>query len=388
MLKLGTGFDWMVTSGNAAAAFAQWGWYGLPSGPNPGLMQIVAPGRFGLGKALRMGVSNVGTEQDQANYLFPNSYEHDRWYMGFAMNVPSSGAYTQPFISVARNGTALITAALSEFGVIELWMGRYNKPLGVKLAESAGGAYFNDVWNYIELGGYLVNSTDGWATVRVNTKPVIELVSTVTQPSSLKFNSIQIGYMQNRITAISTGETSWDDGYLNDNLGVRNNTWMGNNISRVLPPAAPGDLTTWTPEPGSLANWEAASNSAVNDSQYVFTNVDGNADLYQVSPTLSAVEVFGVSVRGAYRQTDATQRSVYNIIKSGGVTEQGVEFFTPGNYAFQSDVFEVDPATGVNWLYTAVNSMQIGPMLAGFDLLDVGGGDYLDIGDGNRLRVT
>jgi hypothetical protein len=387
VLKFGTGFDWMVVSSSAAAAFAQWGWYGLPAGPLPAAMKIFSPGRFDAGNCLQLANSNVGTEQTQANYLFPNSYEHNVFYMGVAMYVPATAGYTKSFIGVARNGTALLTAALCEFGTIELWMGRESKPLGTLLATSSGGSYFNDTWNYIELGGLLIDTTAGWATVRVNTVPVIEVVSTVTQPDNLQYNSIQLGYMVNRDTSESTGETQFDDMYLVDDQGDENNSWLGNIRVQAQLPAGPGDSTTWDPYP-SVPNWQRATNTAVDDSSYVYSNDAADLDLYTITPLLNAPQVFGVVVRGAYRQTDATQRSVWNVIKSGATLQEGVEFFTPGSYAFSSDIFEQDPDTELPWEYQAVNLLQIGPQIGGFDLLDVGDFDHLDLGDGSRLQVS
>lgn len=353
----------MVTTSNAKAAFSKWGWYGLPGGPNPAAVEIVTPGRFG-GKALEMGSSSVASGDTQMSYLLPESYSGDVWFQGAAMYTSSAHDYLKQFLGIGFNGVCLFCLAMADFGVIELWRGR---PYfgGTKIAQSAGGTYYFDTWNYLELGGLIVNSTAGYITVRLNTVPVIQLVSTNTNPTGLlpAFNSVMVGFLED--IGVGGGDTDckWDDMYLTDDAGTLNNSWLGNVRCQAQVAASNATPITWTPFPALTPNWQAASNTAIDDTTYVFTNTISNTDLYNVTPIVSAPEIFGVSVRGAYRQTDATQRSVANVLESNGTLVEGHEFFTPGTYAFSSDIFETDPDTGLAWLYTAVNLIKIGPRL-------------------------
>ena len=89
--------------------------------------------------------------------------------------------------------------------------------------------------------------------------------------------------------------------------------------------------------------------------------MEGDQDKYTIEPMVNTPEVFGVQVTGLYRQNDATQRSVANVIDSNGTEAEGQEYFTPGNYAASIDQFEVDPDTGISWLPSAVNALLVGP---------------------------
>jgi hypothetical protein len=125
-------------------------------------------------------------------------------------------------------------------------------------------------------------------------------------------------------------------------------------------PNAAGASTDWTPF-GAATNWEAASNADIDDTKYVYGTTPGDYDLYEVTPLINTPTVFGVQVTGYYRQDDATQRSVKNVIYSGTTLDEGIEYFTNADYAATTDMWEEDPDTNDPWLYADVNNVQIGP---------------------------
>jgi hypothetical protein len=363
VLKFATGFDWMVTTGtsSANAAFSQWGWYGLPELTH-GVLQVRDTGRFG-GKCLSISNSSTSNERTQASYLIPHGYSHDIWFQGAAMYVPADYAFTKPFIGIGNTGTALMTASFSTFGTVELWLGRYNKPLGQLLAVSAAGVYYNNAWNYLEMGGLLIDDTSGYVEVRVNTVPVISIVSTNTGPVLQAFNSYMVGYQEDVGLGQSQTDVLWDDLYLTDNQGSYNTSYLGNVRVQTQVPASNSSSISWSAFPALTPNWEAASNEDIDDTSYVYSSIVDDYDLYNITPILNSPQVFGITVRGAYRQTDATQRSVANLIESGSDQAEGTEFFTPSTFSFSSDVFETDPATDIPWVYTDINLLKIGPKL-------------------------
>lgn len=363
MLLWGTGFDLMKLSTNASAAFAQLGWYGLPGGPAPAKMRILNTNTaFGYGNALEMDNTSVASEQTQASYLLKNGVTATEWRQGARMYVPSGQNYMKPFIGIGKTGTCLMSVMFSDFGQIELWLGRPHKSLGTLLATSDPGTYLEDTWNYLELGGLLINTTAGYVTVRLNTVEVIAVVSTITSAGSFSLDSFMVGFGEDSTIGVTTTGVLWDDMYIVDTSGPDNNDWLGNIRVQGLVPDAPGASTDWTPF-GAATNWQAASNTDIDDTKYVFSGTATDHDLYNVTPLINTPQVFGVQITGFYRQDDATQRSVANTIQSNGVDAEGVEFFTPGNYAAATDMWESDPDTSDPWLYPAVNLLQIGPLV-------------------------
>lgn len=363
MLRWGTGFDGMKTGNDRRDSFSQLGWYGLPGGANPGGMDVGPDYARFSGKGMHMGNSNT-TNQMQANYLVKSAgsvVTFTEFYQGAAMYMTSATNYSGPFIGMSNTGTCLFSVLLMGFGQIELWRSRPNYANELLWATSEPGSFTEETWNYIEVGGLLIDDVSGWITVRVNTVPVIQLVSTITDPAGLGANSYILGYGHQNVTGQGNTDAYWDDLYVCDAVGsAPNNTFLGNTRVQALLPNAAGDSTDFTPV-GAATNWEAAGNEDIDDTMYNFSAVNGDYDLYNMTPLINTPQVFGVQVSIAYRQDDATQRSVKNVIKSGATEVEGTEFFTAGNYTFSTDMFETDPDTTVAWLYPAVNLVQIGP---------------------------
>lgn len=362
MLIWGTGMGGMVLSSNARAAFAQLGWYGLPGGPAPAAMRVLNTNPYG-GNTLELDGSSVSGNQTQASKLLPNGATAQTFFIGARMYVPSGmGLLLGPGIAVGHTGTMQLSLAMRDFGQIELWQGRKHYSGAVLLATSDPGAYLEDTWNYIELSGFLSNTSAGHAEVRVNTKVVISVVSAITNlvAANAPANSYMVFEQEDPGAGFSFSNCQWTDCYFNDDQGGKNNSYIGNVRVPALITAGAGASTQFTPF-GAGTNWQAAQNTAIDDTKYVFDITVGDLDLYTITPLLNSPAIFGVQVTGFYRQDDATQRSAANVILSNATQAQGNDFFMGANYAAQTDMFENDPDTGTTWLYTAVNAMQMGP---------------------------
>lgn len=361
-LRWGTGFDLMKTQADGRTEFAQLGWYDLPGGPVAAALQITTNDTaFGYGKTLKFANTNVSGNDTQANYLLKHGVELTEWYQGARLRITSALVQTKPFLGISRTGDALVTVSFKDYGQIELWLGREDYPGATLLATSNPGCYVNDSWFYVEVGGLLTTDATGWITVRINTVPVIQVVTTITNPGGAAANSWIFGYIYEESTGVGNTRAWWDDMYICDELGpAPNNTFLGNTRVQGLVPNGAGVSTTWSPF-GAMTNWEAASNEDIDDTKYVYSTTPGDYDTYEITPLVNTPAVFGVQITGFYRQDDATQRSVKNVIYSDTTLDEGAEFFTDANYTALTDMWEEDPATTDPWLYPDVNNLQIGP---------------------------
>lgn len=366
MFRWGTGFDFL-NDGAAQAQLSRLSWYDFPAGPAPASLTISPSGRFSGSKALRLG---AGINSNSRVTKLINGADFSEFYVGAAAFIQSASLdVILPAIGVSYNSTTKLQVQFDNFGQVKLYDGRGNggagyEPAGTLLATSSSLSYQNDSWLFVEIGGLLSLTTSGWCTVRINTVPVIELVDTATSSVDPICNGMKLTNNGIPGAGFSSDGPFWDDIYVNDNQGSKNNSFNGNTRVQVLLPAGVGDSTQWTPEPNTDPNWEAASNTLVDNTSYVYSSTPGDSDLYEVTPLLNSPEIFAVSVLGAYLQDDATQRSVKNLIKSGTTTEEGAEYFTNSTYSFtQPDIYEDDPDTATTWTYTDVNLIQIGPKL-------------------------
>jgi hypothetical protein len=157
-----------------------------------------------------------------------------------------------------------------------------------------------------------------------------------------------------------------DDFYICDDTGGALNSYLGNIRCQALIPNGPGALAQFTSSTGGTPNWQAASNQNADDTAYVYSATVGQEDNYAVTPLVNTPNVLAVQSRVAAKQDDATQRFLESVLVSAGTEVNGASVaLRQTDYAFQNDIFVTDPATGVGWLYPAVNSAKIGMKVSG-----------------------
>lgn len=356
-LRFVEGFDYLPTSSDASDLMRKLGWYGKAQ------CQISTEARYGgKGLNLRANINNTG-----AMSFVVDGSPMAKGYWGGAVRWDSSNQVIAFISSVDVEPTilsdnltsgTLFSIELSVLGQVKAYNG-YAGSSGVARVASAGGkSLVSGNWAYLEVGWDFDTNT---LEVRVNTVPVIYLTGIVFYQTGItvSIDTISLGY------TIPLGATYWDDLYVCDATGSMNNGFLGNVRAQWLPLAS-NDTTQWTSYNGSVANYVAASNSNVNDTSYVknLLTETGDYDLYNVTPMVNTPVVFGLAVKGAYRQDDATQGFVKNTLKSGSTQVDGATYALYTTYTFDIDIFETDPNTSAGWLYSAVNSIKIGPKQA------------------------
>lgn len=350
------GWDFLPTDGSDQDdRFSQMGYYDLPDGPYPPAIKSINPGRFGYGQAIAFEGHPNG--YGHVKRFFPDTTPRSEVYMGCAMyGTDFANATFLPYLEFSYNTSTIIKMQLNDLGVVKVYIGE------TLALTTNGGQYYNSAWNYWEMGCLVANDTSGWITIRLNTVPIIALVDTVTgtqAPNGFGFGQ------DNDLPPGSIGLENvphWDDLYVTDTAGSQNVGFLGNVRVQALLPDGDSGVQEFSVEPGSNANWESASNVAIDNTEYVYSGVTNAQDKYTLSALDNAPIILGVQVSGAYRQDDATQRSVATVIDSNGTESEGGEYFTPqSNFTFKVDIWETDPDTTVAWLYTAVNGLIVGP---------------------------
>lgn len=306
------------------------------------------------------GVAFVLPESIQTGFIGMNLYIGDNVEEGvYAPSIsfvdtgvlPGLDGMIEPHFSIV----------FGQFGTIRIFTGETDGDL---FYSSPPGKWTTNTWFFVEIGT-TIDATTGMIEVRINTVPICHYtnINTTGGVGDPVFGAVRLGSRGPSSTRDGAKEVWWDNIYVCDPEGDYNNTFLGLARAQGLMPAGDGDSTEWIPFDAMLSNWENASNMLIDDETYVSSATVGDFDLYEVNPLVNAPTIFAVTVKGAYRQTDATQRSVKNLIKSGATTAEGVEHFTSETYQMFKDIYEVNPDTDVAWVYTEVNGAQIGPKL-------------------------
>jgi hypothetical protein len=126
-------------------------------------------------------------------------------------------------------------------------------------------------------------------------------------------------------------------------------------------PNIPGVSVIYTPQSNADCVGEAQQDAA---SSYVFSSTNGQADLYGIGAlSVLPANTIGITTRGLFQKTDAGTRNTTVQVKSGSTTVQGAStaLTTSWSWVARNDV--VDPNTGAAWTATAVNGVQVGPVV-------------------------
>lgn len=357
-LRLINGYDWFPTGQIESVRETLWGGAGLYwPGTFGGIIADVEVGRFGFGQAFSYQVGNFGPLNPF--FVEVTGVTVTEGYMG--QGVKSDGRTTSyPIMGFfdAINNAPQVSISFEANGVVRAWLGA--PVTGTLLGNSEAGCFVDDQWFYAELHG-IIDPSAGDIEVKINTISVLHLINVNTQNTA---RAATDSVLYGGTDAGLNGQYYWafDDLYFLDTAGSVNNSWLGNVRVPTQFASGAGASTQFTPV-GAGTNWQAALNTLENDSIYDGAATAGFIDLYTVQAVVSGPMAFGLQIRSALRQDDATQLIARNVLKSGSTQVEGVDHATNQTFTHYKDIWELDPHTGVGWTGTGVNAIEIGPKL-------------------------
>lgn len=231
----------------------------------------------------------------------------------------------------------------------------------------------------LQVSGTKILNINTWYVIELHVKihdstGVIEFkVDGVLQPSFAGDTKPGAATTVDNLIFQKTGATSTtiylDDLALNDTAGGADNSWCGDGHLYALTPNADGDSSQLLGSDGNSVNNyllvdEIPSNS---DTDYVESATATQKDLYGLTdlPALpSGSTVSRVLVESRAREIVASGDSIYLGVKQGSTEGWSSAIPVGASYARQTGEFLVNPATGIAWTESEINSMQAGVKIA------------------------
>ncbi len=355
-LRLIDSFDAMP-SGSAEEWLESDGWYASGTGHLP-LMARSSSTAFdeGYSLALNTAVGNTVT----VFKALGERYE-EPFIMGFRCINTGGDGNIDISLYDTQSGGEQVRVRIAPLGLIEAYR---ITPAGstVLLGRTISGKWTTDQWFYFEVK-MSISDTAGIVEVRINTVVVLSLTAQDTHNGTPIFGQA-FGFDTIRLST-STGASRGkiDDFYALTMDGAVNDDYLGNVKARAQQPVAdslPLDFSIGGTSP-ALTNWQSELNSALNDTSYVYSPTAGDRDLYELGAIANAPVIYGVQLRGCYRQDDATQRVARNTLQTNLVDSEGQDHYLNQTFTFYRDLWELNPDTGVGWTGTEINALLIGP---------------------------
>lgn len=221
-------------------------------------------------------------------------------------------------------------------------------------------------WSYIEVkvSNPVDNAPAGAVKVRGSVNALV--LTFYSSPAGRDFNDVG----QSQICTFGfngDGDQQYDDVYVADNTGLKNNDFLGAIRIKTLVPTANGDTIQLTPV-GAGTNYQAVNNPVLTpDATYVESRIIGEKDLYYssglvIDPNNS---IAGVVVNAVVRKDKSGYGNVGIPVKYGTTDSEGCPYFVPSGYQSFQRHLDVNPVTMLPWTQSQVNNFQAGVQIGG-----------------------
>jgi len=275
--------------------------------------------------------------------------------VGFAIYFEALGSGA-PFISFYYSATGQMSLFVTPSGSIAAYSGIYS--FNTKFGESASGVFSEDSWYYVEIKTKFHGSA-GTIEVRVNgsATPVLNVSGKNTAPSgNNQSNSV-------RLIGVSSGLGFQyvDDLYILETGSSPNDDFLGDCRVDTLMPNADGYYGNWQANSSPSLHYQLLDESSPNTSDYIESSTASNKDSWSFD-NLTAVtgSIFGAAINLASFKSDAGDRSIKPLCRSGSTDSLGSAFTLSTDQLYAQKIYEVDPNTSSAWAEANVNSAEFG----------------------------
>lgn len=215
-----------------------------------------------------------------------------------------------------------------------------------------------DTWYYVELK-WKCHASEGLGELRLNEQTLFSFSNTDTRPSLGIAN--QIAMVQ--IRGGSYIDMHYDDIYILDTTGSKNNDFLGDVRIDAVNPNGAGNYSQMTPSAGS--NYQCVDETAFDDSDYVQDASDGNKDSYSYAdvPTdLDDLAIFGVQLNNVSQRTAGTDnRKLKGFLRTGSTDyEETTAQSLSDSFFRQQTIWEDDPSDSNDWTKAKINACEFG----------------------------
>ncbi|WP_160809574.1 hypothetical protein [Nitrosomonas sp. HPC101] len=214
-----------------------------------------------------------------------------------------------------------------------------------------------DDYNYIEYKT-VIHDTTGSFELRLNGVTILSASNIDTKATAnASVSSISFGFSNGLYHSKSVW--SYDDIYILDTTGATNNDFLGDVRIDAIYPSADGNYAEWTPSTGS-DHYALVDDATPNTTDYVSDSTVGNKDSFVMGnpPAMAGQLIYGVKVKAMANKDDAGARDLKVGVRSGTTDDLSAAQALSTSWRYYSNIYEVDPATGLAWTPGTVDALE------------------------------
>jgi hypothetical protein len=276
-------------------------------------------------------------------------------FFGIAMQQGGSTCYTSFRDSSTGTDQMSFLFANDGTGTIRVYRGA---PGGTLIGTVVGAFIGATAWHYIAISG-TISATVGTAQVQIDGVLVLNLTGLNNKGSTgSTFDKCCFGSTSGAGGGFVMGI---DDAYICDSSGSAPlNTFLGDVCAETPMPSA-DDVVQFAPSSGAN-NFSRVNETAMDgDTSYNSSNTPGQQDTFaHAALTGSPTTIFAVQTVNSWRKDDVATHTAKAVLKSNATTVFGATVGVASSYAYQKDIFPLDPDTGLPWTPSGANACKTG----------------------------
>ena len=274
------------------------------------------------------------------------------WVIGFAWY--TTGWVARDILRLLDTATIHVTLAMNAAGALIVTRN------GTQLAISPNAAVSINTWHWIEAKFTIADAPNGSWQVKVDGVDAIVAGTGDTRnggnASANKINFYDAvaydGYVDDVVMQDGQDGTATQGAPFND--------FLGDCLVRCGVVTGDGANQQFTPLGGGTHFSEVDEIPPDEDTSYNSDAVAGHKDTYTHAASGVTGTPLAVQVCSRVKKDDAGLRTARSIIKSGASYGNGVTRATAAGYETWSDIFALDPDTGLPWSKAAIDASEIG----------------------------
>jgi hypothetical protein len=301
---------------------------------------------------------------------------HNRVIMGTAVRSATNAFSATGFAWIADKGSKIFEVVMWPDGTLAAWaLGG-----GTGVIQSSPGLLAVLAWYFIEIQADIFQRDAGGGQVFydirnvriwVDGSRVIDVPGTACSTSARSpLGGVPSPYGWNEAGVGTDTNYVFDDVYVLDGVDAAPG-WIagdprhfdhptGDVQLRPYYPAAPGDLTQWTPFPFGFANWQTVSEHPPDgDASRNSATALNLADLFALDPVDTNNGLIAVQQVTMARRSEQNFGSIRSLSKYNGAVVQGPEHILPSSYLYFRDLYPFAPDGSV-WTDEKINAWQLG----------------------------
>ena len=313
---------------------------------------------------VRTGIGSMELEGSSGNAVVAVPAQ-ETYIVGFGLKLshPASGASgvgaADQLVYFYEDGVSGVHVSLNVTGDNRFQVARSIFPTQAILGTTAEQFDLDDGWHYIEFK-VKIHNTLGSFELKFDEENILSATNVDTR----RTGGVQApnGVIKNinfrRIEA-SVVSTWFDDIYICDTTGTKNNDFLGDCQVTTIFPKTDGALEDWALQAGSNSFAMVDENPPDDEITYVQSNTVGHKDSFDMDDVSGMTTILGIQLT-EYAKFLTGSADIKHLARVGGTNYLGSSKILAATYDFHMHIYENDPDISSAWTVSGLNSSEFG----------------------------